>query len=157
LVRSDPSGDVIVGTANFTADTLSGGFRLKVDRQGHGEINSRANSETYFQKLLLVSPPVPGEPDQMIFSGVEAIPCGPYADYADPVEREVLLNIRPVIVIAIARDPITGEILIQTFGDYRAADLPSGGETVTVLWDEVLRGPGNEIVGSRRRYVRCGN
>jgi len=102
----------------------------------------------YFQRVIGVSPdpPPPGEPEQMLFYGITRVSHGPWAEIDNAAERDARLNIRPVIVILPQRNPDTGEIDIITYDDYRVADLGTGDNRITVIWDEAVRDPDNNTI-----------
>jgi len=98
-----------------------------------------------FQTLAQVSLPINGV-EVMEFQRVRAIDNGPWAEITDPVERERRLNIRKVIVRTLARDPVTGAQKVVQYDNFRAADIGSGGNKITVVWDEEILSPSGDVL-----------
>ena len=95
----------------------------------------------------------------MIFNKTIMLPCGSAWGITNPELREELLNVRPVVVLDMIRNPTTGLQELVIYQNYRAADLPlGGGSTVTVLWDEMILDPGDQsLTGHMRRHADCGD
>jgi hypothetical protein len=91
----------------------------------------------YFQRLRPMPASSPGEVEEMMFAGIARVDHGSWAKITDPVRRERLLNIRPVVVLQEVRDPETGLTNVIEHAGFRAADI---GET-TVVWDEAVTAP----------------
>jgi outer membrane receptor protein involved in Fe transport len=87
----------------------------------------------YFQRLRLLQV---GPPEVMQFAGIAQIDHGPWAQIADEALRERQLNIRPIRVVELVRDPQTGQSEEVFYENFRAAELGTGDTRVTVLWDE---------------------
>jgi hypothetical protein len=88
----------------------------------------------YYYGLNNISPAVPPE-EIYEFSRIRAIPHGPWAEIADPIRQEAVLNIRDVEVHEIRRnDDGTEYVVVHT--NFRAADIGSGNSMRTVVWDE---------------------
>ncbi|MCI0452729.1 MAG: TonB-dependent receptor [Candidatus Latescibacteria bacterium] len=98
----------------------------------------------YFQGLVVAGPPVNGR-EQFQFDRLRSINHGPWADEKDPNKQAAQLNVRPVDVIDLVRDPNTGQQYVVTYYDYRAADFRFGSQVVTVVWDEAVQGPGGSV------------
>jgi outer membrane receptor protein involved in Fe transport len=91
-----------------------------------------------FQGLGLLVEPQPGEQEIMEFTRLRGIPHGPWAEIEDPIQREQVLNIRPVTVRDQVRDPVTGQAIPITYDNFRAADIGTGDDVITVVWDEAV-------------------
>jgi hypothetical protein len=159
LIRSNIGGDVVAGTATFIADTLAGSTRYKTIDRGRSPANPAAYEEVYVQKLRLITEPIPGQPEEMVFYDTAVLPCGSAWGITNPEQREDILNIRPVRIHDLVRDPGTGLMYLVAYDNFRAADLPVGGDrTITVVWDEMILDPGGQnLVGHRRRPADCGD
>lgn len=91
-----------------------------------------------FQALAHIVEPEPGQVEIMEFTRIRPVPHGPWAEITDPIQREQVLNIRPVIVRDLVRDPQTGEVTPIQYENFRAADIGSGSDKITVVWDEAV-------------------
>jgi len=100
----------------------------------------------YFQRLALVAE---GEPETMRFAGVTRIDHGGWAEIQNDADRVAQLNIRLVRVVQEVRDPVTGQVRIVRYDNYRAAEI--GG--TTVLWDERVTAPNSQTVLYYRPWV----
>ena len=131
---------------NFQSKVTWNKNRIKVSGEA---IVSRSQRETYlnnwniegfvgkihiFQRVFQSVPSQPGEPEIMEFLGITRIDHGSWATITDQVTRERRLNIRPVIVRQLVRDPVTGEQRIEQYDDFRAADIGDR----TVIWDQAI-------------------
>jgi outer membrane receptor protein involved in Fe transport len=99
----------------------------------------------YFQRLTLV---IDTDPPTMSFFGITRIDHGEWAEVEDPVQRERLLNVRPVVVVQEMRDPQTGEVVQEWYHNFRAATI--GG--VDVIWDENILNASGAVI-YRRPWV----
>jgi len=91
-----------------------------------------------FQSLVHIVEPEPGEVEIMEFSRIRAIDHGPWAEIKDEARREAQLHIRKVIVRNVTRDPVTNEPRVVEYDHFRAADIITNGQTITVVWDEEI-------------------
>lgn len=97
----------------------------------------------YYQGLEVAGPPVNGR-EQFQFGRLQSINNGPWANVKDPAKQQAQLNVRPVDVIDLVRNP-DGTQFVVTYTDYRAADFRVGNQVVTVVWDETVQAPDGSI------------
>jgi len=90
-----------------------------------------------FQSLVYAVAPEPGQPEVFEFSRIRVFNNGPWAEIKDQATRERRLNVRPVIVQALERQP-DGTQQLVTYTKFRAADLRVGNTVVPVIWDEAV-------------------
>lgn len=90
-----------------------------------------------YQSLVYAVAPEPGQPEIFEFSRIRVFNNGPWADIKDQATRERRLNIRPVLVQALERQP-DGTQKLVTYTKFRAADLRVGNTIVPVIWDEAV-------------------
>ena len=90
-----------------------------------------------FQSLVFAVAPEPGQPEIFEFSRIRVFNHGPWAEIKDQATRERQLNIRPVLVQALERQP-DGTQQLVTYTKFRAADLRVGNTIVPVIWDEAV-------------------
>ncbi len=138
LIRRDWNKELVIGTWNLIPEPSpsAGPVTLVPANKGDLRMVSEDNARIfYFQHLRRT---MPGE-EIYTFSDLTGIVDGAWRMLADPVERENALNVRPVIVEYLQRDPETGEIEHVMISNMRAADLPPRGygETISVVWDVV--------------------
>lgn len=97
----------------------------------------------YFQGLDVAGPPENGI-EQFQFGRLRSINNGPWAEVKDPAKQMAQLNVRPVTVYDLVRNPDGTQELVQ-FSQYRAADLRVDNQVVTVVWDEAVQAPDGSV------------
>jgi len=125
LFRRDAGGETRVGSWNVIpqADGTSATTRA----------SSSGGNVFYTQRVE----PTGAAQDEYSFGELQkASPNGAWRTIADPSQREAELNIRPIVLVVLDRDPETDETILRRFRA-RLAVLPpfEGQEAAEVLWD----------------------
>ncbi len=141
LIRRDWDDELVVGTWNIipvdsqsTAPaTVTPANILSVE--GH-RIAAHCDHAFHMLQLRQI---LPGEPALFTFEGVTQVGDGSWRWIGDPAVREDLLDIRPVLITFLERDPYTGEIREVLYDNYRAANIGtnSSGIPNIFVWDVV--------------------
>jgi hypothetical protein len=92
----------------------------------------------YFQRIVLA---FDTDPPIMTFYGITRIDHGDWAEITDPAQQQLVLNIRPVVVIYEYRDE-AGNPQQEFLHDFRAATI--GGQDV--IWDEAVTGADGTVL-----------
>ena len=125
LIKYNEGNEFVIGTWNIRPEDTNSSEPVRTYRIDRVEADDSYPC-IYFQRLFRV---IPG---QEIFAFIGHARAGASAYWiTDPAWREDLLNIRPVMIESIYRDPVTGRQNVRTYTNIRAADLGS----CTVVWD----------------------
>ena len=138
LMRRDWDREVVVGSWNLTPQMSPPGGPGPVTLSPTSGPDQRSGPLDHarffhFQRLL----PTGTGPNQYAFDGLTKILDDEWRMIGDPMERETVLDVRPVIVEVVERDPDTGETRLIILQNVRIAELRSGGHagTFSVVWD----------------------
>lgn len=130
LIRRDRDREIAVGTWNLKPTALRSTGSVRLGRVAGPDDSARF---FHFPRLRFTGT------GAQIFEITETAEVfdGDWRTIADPALRESELNIRPVIIEVLERDPDTGEFRLVILDHLRAADLVPGdsGGSVTVVWD----------------------
>jgi hypothetical protein len=136
LIRRDWDKEMIVGSWNLIPQAAGSGEPVVLSPSRKTEMQLATDPAArffYFQRLRFTGTGA----EIYTFDDPVEIWDASWRMIGDPAEREDELNIRPVTVEFLDRDPETGETRLYVVRNLRAADLPVRwyGETATVVWD----------------------